>query len=183
MTDDAPLRQLLWTSMKFSIPYQIMALVAAAALTTSIIYFKIAVPTSIDANILLPLTAGMIGVLTALLLAFWGYFWSEVISAKNDLPEIGSIVKIYRRSFGYCVPALALLFVSIGADFYLVLGHRSSKDCIALSLGTFGAALFVLLIFVVAFSCRTLIDMDALLKASEVSSAGAAPDSGTTPVS
>jgi hypothetical protein len=151
----------------FAIPYAAVAGAAGAAATE-----EIPLPKSISnvtINVLLPLKAGIVGVMAAALLAFWGFFWAEIIAPETSLEELPAIVRSYRRSFAYIVPSILLLFTSIGADFYLYLVNQHSRTSASISFGCFAASLFMLGAFILDFATRTIIQMDALRKAGETS--------------
>ena len=171
-------------ALSFGVPTSLAAAASATTLTEEIPTLKLELPASVNINVLLPLKAGLIGVMAAALLAFWGFFWTEVIAPSVTREDLPSIVKSYRRSFAYFVPALLLLFVSIGADFYLLLVNGKSVNAGAISFGTFGAAMFMLLLFIIAFSVRTLVEMNDLLKAGKLrldASTGSIVEEGNQP--
>lgn len=157
----------LGASLCFMIPHLLIAVLSAIGLYETITQLSLKLSSTININVLLPIKVGLVGVLAAALLAFWGFFWTEVIDEATSVDDLPSIVRAYRRSFAYFVPALVLLFVSVGADFYTLLGNSSSETSIALSFGTLGASAFMILLFVLDFSARTLLDMNDLLKAGE----------------
>jgi hypothetical protein len=155
----------LLSALRFAVPY-----VGAAAVAGVCLSAVIPLPKTIGdvtLNVLLPLKAGVAGVMAAALLAFWGFFWAEVINPQTSPEDIPATVRTYRRPFAYIVPTLLLLFVSMGADFYLYLVNQKSHTSAAISFGCFAAAMLMLLGFVVDFSVRTLIQMEALRKANE----------------
>jgi hypothetical protein len=134
--------------------------------------FSVAIPlpkatSDLTLNVLLPLKAGVVGVMAAALLAFWGFFWAEVINPQTDAADLPATVRTYRRPFAYIVTTLLLLFVSMGADFYLYLVNLKSHASAAISFGCFAAAMLMLLGFVIDFSARTLVQMEDLRKANE----------------
>jgi hypothetical protein len=156
----------LRSALGFALPYVLVAAGAGVGLSE-----EIPLPGRIGAvtlNVLLPVKAGVVGVMAAALLAFWGFFWAEVIGPQTPLGTVPAVVRSYRRAFAYIVSALLLLFVSMGADFYLYLVNQKSRSVLAISFGCFAASLFMLLGFIIDFSVRTLVQMDALKKAGEL---------------
>ena len=150
----------------FAIPHSLVALVVGGGFPLGLDEEHISVSNQINVSVMLPLKAGVIGVITAALLAFWGYFWVEVIQTA-DVDDLPSIVRSYRRSFAYLVPAILLLFVSMGADFYLALFDPKNPTAGDISFGTFAASFLMLLGFVITFALRTLNEMDTLRRAGE----------------
>jgi hypothetical protein len=156
------------TSLSFATPQIFIAAISAAALIEAIQRLGLTIPRNVNTTILLPLKAGLAGVLAAALLAFWGFFWTEVNAPSTERRDLPSQVRTYRRWFAWLVPALLLLFVSVGADFYLVLINKKSLDAAAVSFGTFGGAMFMIGLFVLAFTSRTALEMSYLIKAGEI---------------
>jgi len=155
------------TPLGFAIPHISAAAVLGSGISLGLGLMHRSVSNQVNVSIMLPVKAGVIGVITAGLLAFWGYFWVEVIQAASpdDLP---ATVRSYRRSFAYLVPTLLLLFISMGADFYLALVDPQAPTAGDISFGAFAAALLMLLAFVLAFTFRTLDEMETLRRAGEV---------------
>lgn len=160
-------------ALTFFIPYALVSAAAAIGLTYVIPRLKLDLQSAVNVSLLLPVKAGLVGVFAAALLAFWGFFWTEVIAESTEVDDLPYIVRSYRRSFGYFVPALLLLFASMGADFYSLLVNSGSNSSAAVSFGTFGAALFMLVLFLVDFTLRTLVQMQNLLGAGKPSTSSA----------
>jgi hypothetical protein len=155
-------------SLRFATPNALVAAVSAAALTETISHLDLALPGDVNTTVLLPLKAGLAGVLAAAVLAFWGFFWNEVLAPSTKRGDFPAQVKVYRRWFAWLVPALLLLFVSMGADFYLVLVNKQSPGATAISFSTFGGAMLMIGLFVLAFTFRTAVDMSNLLAAGQI---------------
>jgi hypothetical protein len=153
------------TSLGFLAPKSLVAAVAATILTETISHLNLTLPGDVNTTVLLPLKAGLAGVLAAAMLAFWGFFWSETLAPSTKSRDLPYVVKDYRPWFAWLAPALLLLFVSIGADFYLVLVDKKSPGAAAISFGTFGAAMFMIGLFVLDFISRLSRDMKDLLDA------------------
>jgi hypothetical protein len=115
----------------------------------------------VNISVLLPVKAGVAGVIVAALLSFWGYFWAEVAQAAKS-SDVPAIVRAYRSSFAYLVPTVLLLFVSMAADFYLAVLSANDLTAEALSFGTFASSLVMLLAFLLLFTVRSLDDMKTL---------------------
>jgi hypothetical protein len=115
----------------------------------------------VNISVLLPVKAGIAGVIVAALLSFWGYFWAEVAQAAKSA-DVAAIVRAYRSSFAYLVPSILLLFVSMAADFYLALGSADDQTAQAISFGTLATSLLMLLAFLLLFTLRSLDDMKTL---------------------
>lgn len=115
----------------------------------------------VNISVLLPVKAGVAGVIVAALLSFWGYFWAEVAQAAKS-SDVPAVVRAYRSSFAYLVPSVLLLFVSMAADFYLAVLSATDLTAEALSFGTFAASLVMLLAFLLLFTVRSLDDMKTL---------------------
>ena len=113
----------------------------------------------INLDVFVPVKAGVVGVVVAALLSFWGYFWSEIVNSTTDVDDLPYIVQPYRRTFAYLVPALLLLFVSLGFDFYILLVNEKSSAALQDSFGTFGASLAMIMVFVLVFTYFTLSNM------------------------
>jgi hypothetical protein len=126
-------------------------------------------------DVFVPIKAGVVGVVVAALLAFWGYFWAEIVNSTTDVDDLPYIVQAYRRTFAYLVPALLLLFVSLGFDFYLLLVNEKSSAALDDSFGTFGASLAMIMVFVLVFAYFTLSNM------ADLQSAGTPPKADATP--
>jgi hypothetical protein len=146
----------------------LIAAASAAALTETILHLKLVPTGGVNTTVLLPLKAGLAGVLAAALLSFWGFFWTEVLAPSTSPQDLPAEVRTYRRWFAWLVPALLLLFVSMGADFYLVLVNQNSLSAAAISFGTFGAAMFMIGLFVLIFASQTAVDMHDLLRAGQI---------------
>ena len=141
----------------------------------------------INLDVFVPVKAGVVGVVVAALLSFWGYFWAEIVNSTTDVDDLPYIVEPYRRTFAYLVPALLLLFVSLGFDFYLLLVNEKSSAALQDSFGTFGASLAMIMVFVLVFTYFTLSNMADLKGAGTPPKAndplaGPAP-AGETPTS
>lgn len=158
----------LLAATKFALIPGLLAVASAAILTALFSNLKLSLKSDVNINVLLPLKAGLIGVVAAALLAFWGFFWTEVVAQNTELNDLPAIVRSYRQSFAYFVPALMLLFASTGADFYLLFASSGRDQATAFSFATLAAALVMILVFVVLFSSRTLVEMNELLQAGEV---------------
>jgi hypothetical protein len=130
----------------------------------------------INLSLLLPVKAGVVGVIAAALLSFWGYFWTEVNAPETRIQDVPSTVLAYRRTFAYLVPTMLLLFLSLAFDFYLLVVGGRSQSPLQASFGAFGAALIMLLAFALDFSIRTLLNMDDLLLAGKAHDANSADD-------
>lgn len=148
--------------IRFIWPYAIVAGGSGTVLTEEIPIPKHSQLLNLNLSVLLPIKAGLIGVIAAALLAFWGFFWSEVVSENSTNEDMPAIVRSYRRSFGFFVPAMLLLFASTGADFYLLVVNSTSAPAASISVGTFAAALFTMLLFVVVFCFYIFVDMQNL---------------------
>lgn len=162
----------LFKSTCFAWPQAAISIVATIGLYLAFSHLSVMLPQDVDINILLPIKVGLVGVLAAALLSFWGFFWTEVNSATTEVQDLPATARAYRRSFAYFVPCLLLLFVSVGADFYTLTTAKSCSRAIYISFATLGAAVLVLFIFILAFSTRTLMEMNAMLIAGEVVDAG-----------
>lgn len=155
-------------SLGFVVPNALVAAVTAAILTEAISRLNLTLPGDVNTTVVLPLKAGLVGVLAAALLAFWGFFWTEVLAPSTTSGDLPSLVRTYRRWFAWLAPALLLLFVSIGADFYLVLVNKKSAEAAEISFGTFGAAVLMIGLFVLDFIFRLSSDMKNLLDAGQI---------------
>lgn len=168
MSDNTPLLRKLGLylgSLGFFTPNALVAAVSAAVLTETISHLNLTLPGDVNTTVLLPLKAGLAGVLAAAMLAFWGFFWNEVLTPATNSADLPALVMVYRRWFAWLAPALLLLFVSMGADFYLVLVDEKSLEAAAISFGTFGAAMLMIGLFFLAFTFRLAGDMKNLLDA------------------
>jgi hypothetical protein len=157
-------------SLGFLVPNALVAAVTATILTEAIPYINLTLPGDVNTTVLLPLKAGLAGVLAAAMLAFWGFFWTEVLAPSTGSEDLPALVRDYRRWFAWLTPALLLLFVSMGADFYLVLVNKESLGAGAISFGTFGASMLMIALFVLAFIFRLSGDMKNLLDAGKIPS-------------
>lgn len=155
-------------SLGFAVPNALVAAATAVILTETIPHLNLTLPGDVNTNVLLPLKAGLVGVLAAAMLAFWGYFWTEVLAPSTSSSDLPSLVRVYRRWFAWLAPALLLLLVSMGADFYLVLANKTSPEAADISFGTFGAAMLMISLFVLAFIFYISDDMKNLLDAGEL---------------
>lgn len=140
------------------LPQAILACVLAVVLCLEIPKSE-TLTSQINLNVFVPVKAGVVGVVVAALLSFWGYFWSEISNPTTDVSDLPFIVKAYRRTFAYLVPALLLLFVSLGFDFYLLLVNEKSSTALQDSFATFGASLAMIAAFVLVFTYFTLLNM------------------------
>lgn len=152
-------------SLVFIIPYAVIAAASSTTLTEEIPNVSTGLSSNTNLTVLLPVKAGIVGVIAAALLAFWGFFWAEVVNENTEVEDYPDVVRSYRIAFGYFIPALILLFVSVAADFYLILVNTSSQTALAISFGTFASSLLMMGVFIGHFALRTLFEMNTMLRA------------------
>jgi hypothetical protein len=106
----------------------------------------------------LAVKAGLIGVVTSAAFFFYKAFFDDVNDTRRQL--WADLVLAYRDFFRFLLPTDLLLFISAGTDFFSITTGCTHKWLIAGSLGTFGAALLMLLYFALRFAYRVFDELD-----------------------
>lgn len=132
----------------------LLGLAAAAGLTIILAFLELA-PSGSAIELLLGLKAGIVALVTSTIVFFEIAFFQDLSTARpSDYPHIALD---YLEYIVVLLPADLILFVSVGMDFYLVVASDTVGQLTgAVSFGTFGASLLMLLVFIIRFSYRFL---------------------------
>jgi hypothetical protein len=125
------------------VPHFGAAVLLAGGLAFSVGRINRAIPQQIEAMGLAPVKVILAPSAAAVLAAMWGYFGSREARLTAEWANC-------RPFLAYLPPAFVLMLVSIAADLYRSLFDSQEQAAVAVSVGTLGASVIVLLGFAAA---------------------------------